>query len=113
MQVVVEEDEGGNTIRILLVDKSGIQASPSPVSSSFHDTPDNNTVCQHKQCTLSPVDNGDGDTLKLCSALHKAHSENERLEKVLNEQSLLLQKVTKQLEETKIITEQLINKDNH
>jgi len=111
VQIVVQEDEGRNTNRILLVDESRIirqseikeicHPSP-PVSISCHDTIINNTVCQ--QHTFSPVNNGDGDALELCSALCKTHRDNERSSKTLSEQSLLLQRVTKQLEDTKLMT---------
>jgi len=79
---------------------------PSPPVSIFcHDTIINNTVRQ--QHTFSLVNNGDGDVLELCSALCKARRDIERLSKTLNEQSLLLQRVMKQLEDTKLITHHL------
>ena len=108
VEVVIEEEEGGNSTRILLVNESGIIRNtgaqeiihplPSvsiPCSATFV----NNIVRQHH--TVSPVNNGDGDALELRSALREARRNNERLERVLSEQSLLLQKVTKQLEDTK------------
>ena len=110
VQVVVQEEESGDTSRLLLVDESGVIRDtgvihPPPVSISYHNTNIDNTVRQHH--ILSPVNNGDGDALELRSALRDARRDNERLERVLSEQSLLLQKVMKQLEDTKVVTEQL------
>lgn len=111
VQVVIEEEEGGNSTRILLVDESGIIRDTGaqeiihplpPVSIPCSATFVNNTVRQHH--TVSPVNNGDGDALELRSALREARRDNERLERVLSEQCLLLQKV-KQLEDTKLITD--------
>ena len=45
--------------------------------------------------------------LEIHSVLCEACRDNERLDRVVTKQSLLLQKVTKQLEDTKLITHQL------
>ena len=112
VQVVFEEEDGGNSTWILLVDESGIIRDTGaheiiyplpPVSIPCSATFVNNTVCQHHM--VSPVNNEDGDALELRSALREACRDNERLERVLTKQSLLLQKVTKKLEDTKLITD--------
>ena len=63
----------------------------------------------------SPVNNGDGNAAELCSALHEARSCNEQL----NEQSMLFEKLSQQLELVKItndefqLTELQVNTMNH
>ena len=78
MQVVIEEEEGGNSTWTLLVDESRIIPDtraqkiihpPPPVTNPCTDTLVNNTVHQHH--TVSPVNNRDGDVLKLRSALYE------------------------------------------
>ena len=97
VQVVVMESQSGDTSRISLIDKSGVILEtgeihklqhPSPVS-NLHNF--NNNVCpNHTLHTSPPVHDGDDDALELRSALRDARRDNERLERVLNEQFFLL-----------------------